>query len=77
MIEPLSKLDIVKQSRVTDIIWRQTLNSTQDDVKLKMLIDAYIECVPNHYICVGNTFKDFIDDVQKVYLGKVKTLDNE
>lgn len=77
MIEPLSKLDIVKQSRVTEIIWRQTLHSTQDDVKLKMLIDAYIECVPNHYVGMGNTFKDFIGDVQKVYLGKVKTLDNE
>lgn len=67
MNKPLTKLDIIKSSRVTEIIWRQELNSTQDDDKLKMLIDAYIECVPNHYVGMGTTFKDFIDDVKIKY----------
>ena len=42
MNKPLTKLDIIKSSRVTEILWRQELNSTQDDDKLKMLIDANI-----------------------------------
>lgn len=67
MNKPLTKLDIIKSSRITEIIWRQELNSTQDDDKLKILIDAYIECVPNHYVGIGTTFKDFIDDVKTKY----------
>jgi hypothetical protein len=73
--KPLTKLDIIKHSRVTEIIWRQELNSTQDDDKLKMLIDAYIECVPLHYVGMGTTFKDFIDDVKSVYFNKIKILE--
>lgn len=77
MNEPLTKLDIVLSSRVTEIIWRQDLNSTKDDDKLKLLIDAYIGCVPNHYAGLGTTFKDFIDEVKNVYFDKVQTLDTK
>ena len=75
MNQPLTKLDIVKSSRITEIIWRQELNSTQDDDKLKILIDAYINCVPNHYVGMGTIFKDFYDDVKNVYFEKVKILE--
>lgn len=67
MNEFITPLDIVKGSRITEIIWRQELNSTEDDDKLKILIDAYIECVPKNYRDKESTFKDFYNDVKNTY----------
>lgn len=56
-------IEIIKDSSVTNTIWKQELNRTEDKETLKILLDSYVEVA---MIALGDedvTYKMFYDMV--------------
>ncbi len=56
-------LEIIKDSSITNTIWKQELNRTEDKETLKILLDSYVEVA---MITLGDediTYKMFYDTV--------------
>lgn len=62
-MENFNILEIIKDSSVTNTIWRQELNRTEDRETLKILLDSYIEVAMITLGDEGITYKMFYDMV--------------
>ncbi|AGH32235.1 hypothetical protein VPHG_00172 [Vibrio phage 11895-B1] len=57
----MKPIDIVRDSKLMHTIWRQEMNSTQEENDLKKLIDSYVSQVPFHYNSNSPSEEDYFN----------------